>query len=104
MRAGTVQLVALIVCCASSIASAQKKHAAKPPALPCGDILSFQILLDSQGFSPGQIDGRPGPNFAHAIAAMQGARGIAETGEPDCDTWHALGGDHSPALQASYAI
>jgi len=92
---------------------AQAKDAA--PALQCGDYLGFQVLLDKQGFSPGQIDGKPGPNFKHAIAAFQAARkltgsaasdsGAQATGaEPDCATWQALGGgDNSPAT-VSYTI
>src|SRR5919204_179290 len=64
-----------------------------PPPLPCGDYLSFQVLLDRQGFSPGEIDAKPGDNFTHAIIALQQARQAPLTGQPDCDTWHALGGD-----------
>jgi len=55
--------------------------------------MAFQVLLDRQGFSPGQIDGKGGPNFAHAVAAFQTAHAIAVTPQPDCDTWQALGGD-----------
>ena len=40
-------------------------------ALPCGDYVSFQVLLDRQGFSSGQIDGKPGNNFNHALSAAQ---------------------------------
>ena len=42
-------------------------------ALPCGDYISFQVLLDRQGFSSGQIDGRPGNNFTHALSDLLGA-------------------------------
>ncbi|HZT77862.1 MAG TPA: L,D-transpeptidase [Vicinamibacterales bacterium] len=77
----------------------QPKRTAPPP-LPCGDYLSFQVLLDRQGFSPGEIDGRPGDNFTHAIIALQRARQIPLTTQADCDTWHALGGDTmEPALE-----
>jgi len=86
---------------------APQKKAARPPApppLPCGDYLGFQILLDRQNFSPGEIDGKPGANFSHALAAMQAARKLQPTGQPDCDAWHALGGDQAGDLLATYTI
>jgi lipoprotein-anchoring transpeptidase ErfK/SrfK len=77
-----------------------------PPraALPCGDLLGFQVLLDRQGFSPGQIDGRPGANFSHALAAMQTAHKLTATGRPDCDTWKALNADAAEPTVASYTV
>ena len=75
-----------------------------PPPLPCGDYVGFQVLLDRQGFSPGEIDGRPGANFSRALAAMQTARKVPVTSQPDCDSWHALGGDHADAAVTSYTI
>jgi len=73
-------------------------------ALPCGDYLSFQVLLDRQGFSPGQIDGHAGMNFNHALAAAQGAKKLKATGTADCDTWKALGGDTSETATATYTV
>lgn len=46
---------------------------ARTPALPCGDVLAFQILLDKRGFSPGEIDGRLGANAAGALSTFQDA-------------------------------
>jgi lipoprotein-anchoring transpeptidase ErfK/SrfK len=74
------------------------------PALPCGDYLSFQVLLDRQGFSPGEIDGRPGPNLTHALTALQSARNLSATGRPDCDTWHALAGEQAGTLVTEYTV
>ncbi len=74
------------------------------PTHSCGDLLSFQVLLDQQGFSPGEIDGRAGDNTRHALAALQEARGLRSTGEPDCDSWQGLGGDSSEPLLTSYRI
>ena len=79
------------------------KHTGPPP-LPCGDYLSFQVLMDRQGFSPGEIDGRPGDNFAHAIAAAQQARQVTATSRADCDTWQALGGDSMEPPTTDYKI
>jgi lipoprotein-anchoring transpeptidase ErfK/SrfK len=81
----------------------QKKEP-QPPRLECGDYVAFQVLLDRQGFSPGQIDGKPGANFMHALAALQGARHIPVTGEPDCATWHAMGGETAAPPIVAYTL
>lgn len=75
-----------------------------PPALPCGDYVAFQVLLDRQGFSPGEIDGRPGDNFTHTIAAFQQTKQLPATAQADCDTWHALGGDHADPVLTTYTV
>lgn len=75
-----------------------------PPPLRCGDYVGFQVLLDREGFSPGEIDGEPGVNFSHAIAALQESRHLQATGQADCDTWHALGGETAGSSIVSYTI
>ena len=76
-----------------------------PPApLPCGDLVSFQVLLDRQSFSPGQIDGKTGANFLHALAALRAEKKVAATGAPDCDTWKALGGDTAEPTLTAYTL
>jgi lipoprotein-anchoring transpeptidase ErfK/SrfK len=75
-----------------------------PPPLACGDYLSFQVLLDRQGFSTGAIDGQPGDNFTHAIAAFQTARKLPATGKPDCETWKGLGGDAAEPTITTYTV
>src|SRR5260370_40288148 len=73
------------------------RKAPTPPALACGNYVSFQVLLDRQGFSPGQIDGKPGTNFSHALTALQQSRSGTVTAQPDCDTGHTLRGDQAIA-------
>src|SRR5476651_9413 len=94
----TVPLALAVTAClvwrADLIAAPKKPVARRAPAaaasLPCGDLVSFQVLLDRQGFSPGQIDGKIGANFSHAIAALQSAHSLKASGQPDCATWQAL--------------
>ena len=82
--------------------SAPRKTTQSPPA--CGDIAGFQVLLDRLGFSPGEIDGRPGQHLSGALAAFQESKAIATTGKPDCDTWRALGGDESTPFLTEYVV
>jgi lipoprotein-anchoring transpeptidase ErfK/SrfK len=58
--------------------------------LPCGDILGFQVLLDREGFSPGEIDAVQGANLQRALRAFQTEHQLSETGTPDCETWQEL--------------
>jgi lipoprotein-anchoring transpeptidase ErfK/SrfK len=119
MSRGIVQLGACVISLAFFGAAAPQQRAPvrrtphrktaapkppEPPALECGDYVSFQVLLDRQGFSTGEIDGKPGTNLSRALAAMQNARKLAASGQPDCDAWHALGGDHAEPTLIDYTI
>jgi len=84
-----------------------RKPAAKSapaPKLECGDLVGFQVLLDREGFSPGQIDGRTGANFSHALAALQSAKKLQSNGQPDCETWKALVGDSAEPTLTTYTL
>jgi len=104
--------VALALCVslgATAGARVKKRPAPKPrnpPAakLECGDLVGFQVLLDRQGFSTGQIDGKPGANFSHALSALQAAKKLPASAQPDCATWKALGGDGSEPTITTYTI
>src|SRR5262245_12110744 len=114
----TVVFAVVIAACCQAGADAQTRSRQKrparrqpaqakpvtPPPLPCGDYFAFQVLLDRQGFSPGEIDGKPGVNFAHSIAGLQAARNLQPTGMPDCDIWHALGGDQAEPFIMDYVV
>jgi lipoprotein-anchoring transpeptidase ErfK/SrfK len=109
MHTRTVQLTIALAACfalyADLGAQARRKPARTAPTrLPCGDLVSFQVLLDRQGFSPGQIDGNPGANFSHALKALQQARQLPATGQADCDTWHALSADSAEPAITTYTI
>jgi lipoprotein-anchoring transpeptidase ErfK/SrfK len=110
LAAAVVMVVACVVLQADLSAAPKKKpkHAARRPSanpvLPCGDLLAFQVQLDRQGFSPGQIDGRTGPNFSRTLKALQAARNLPSTGEPDCDAWRAVGGDGADPAIATYTL
>ena len=77
-------------------AQARTTQSPKPARLPCGDLLGFEVRLDRQGFSVGEIDGKPGRSFSRALAAMQNARGLKPIGRPDCATWRALAENGGP--------
>src|SRR5436309_1144575 len=82
----------------------QSRKPTPPPRLPCGDRRSFAVLMDRQGFSPGEISGTATPNFLRALSAFRSARNIAATGGPDCETWRALGGDTAAPAVTSYVV
>jgi len=86
--------------------SQRHRPAAKPAAAstPCGSPFAFQVLLDRQGFSSGEIDGTLGVNVTRALTALKDARKLASTGQPDCEMWHALGGDSAASASVAYTI
>jgi lipoprotein-anchoring transpeptidase ErfK/SrfK len=65
---------------------------------PLRTALAWQIALDRAGFSPGLIDGKPGPKTKLATREFQHAHRLAETGTLDADTAAALGADPEKAL------
>ena len=110
----TVQLTVAIAACVALHADLSAAPTKRPfraarrtppaPSLPCGDLVGFQVLLDRQRFSPGQIDGRTGANFSHALSALQTARKLQPTGKPDCDTWKALGAGTAEPTTTAYTL
>jgi lipoprotein-anchoring transpeptidase ErfK/SrfK len=66
-------------------------------------LIKAQVLLDRADFSPGVIDGKPGTNFKHALAAYQAANNLPKSGDLDQATWAALTKDAKP-VAATYTI
>ena len=56
-----------------------------------GNVRSAQEALKAQGFDPGDIDGRYGPNTRAAVANYQRTNGLRETGQFDQATLAQLG-------------
>jgi lipoprotein-anchoring transpeptidase ErfK/SrfK len=76
---------AFIIALSGAVAIAQETA---PAAVT--PVLSAQVMLDASGFSPGEIDGKAGPNFARALSAFQTARGLAVSGRLDDGTLQRL--------------
>jgi lipoprotein-anchoring transpeptidase ErfK/SrfK len=108
MRVHTISSVVgvLVVLALSAGADAQARNprSLRPRPLPCGDLVSFQVHLDRQGFSPGEIDGASGTNLSRALAAMQSSRSLPSTSQPDCATWQALAGAGAEPATAIYTV
>jgi len=76
----------------AAIAAAPPQTPAQPAlkAAVTSPGLDLQTRLDRAGFSPGQIDGRPGMVTRKAVAAFQRSRKLPATGRADAATLAAL--------------
>jgi lipoprotein-anchoring transpeptidase ErfK/SrfK len=54
------------------------------------ETLALQVMLDRAGFSPGEIDGKPGPNLRRALSAYQRTHRVAESAQIDAAGWQRL--------------
>ena len=77
--------ITIVCCCAVVVSTAAL---AQMPQLD--EVTTAQVMLDRAGFSPGEIDGRPGVNLRRALRAFQDASGLQATGELDHATWQRL--------------
>jgi len=66
-------------------------------------VVRAQILLDRAGFSPGEIDGVHGDDFAVAVKGYQENHGLKPTGTIDAEMWALLDADAGPLL-VTYTI
>jgi lipoprotein-anchoring transpeptidase ErfK/SrfK len=67
-------------------------------------LVKAQILLDRAGYSPGEIDGHDGDNFAKALAAFQADHGLPGNGILDQASWDSLVGSNSEPAITDYEI
>jgi lipoprotein-anchoring transpeptidase ErfK/SrfK len=83
-----LSIVLLIWTALHTAALAQESSATVPArngvdSAVVSSVLAAQVMLDRLGFSPGEIDGRAGPNLERALAAFQQSRGLSVSGRMD---------------------
>ncbi len=101
---GTIHSAFIWVLGGSALASPETAGSETAPVVEgLRPFLAVQIALEGEGFSPGLLDGVPGPKTRLALAAFQSAARLAATGEADTATWDRLRPDPERAL-SSYSV
>jgi lipoprotein-anchoring transpeptidase ErfK/SrfK len=94
--------VSIIFVLLAALAAQGPSPAAAPAHASPG--LELQVRLDRAGFSPGEIDGRPGMITRKAVAAFQESRKLRATGQVDAATLSALAEAASGDTVVSYQV
>jgi lipoprotein-anchoring transpeptidase ErfK/SrfK len=83
-----VHAILLVLAAVAAAPQTPAQPAPKPAVASPG--LDLQVRLDRAGFSPGELDGRPGMITRKAIAAFQESRKLPVTGRANAATLAAL--------------
>lgn len=67
-------------------------------------LVKAQVLLSRAHFSPGEIDGKPGSNFAKALSAFASERGLQASDRLTDDIWRELTGISADPVLSEYTI
>jgi peptidoglycan hydrolase-like protein with peptidoglycan-binding domain len=88
------------------MAAVNEASLARSPAKQSGGfdpaLIKAQVLLDRAGYSPGEIDGRPGESTRKAIAAFARARGLNASGQLDARVGAELAASSSEPVLTEY--
>ena len=71
---------------------------------PDAMLLKAEVLLARAGFSPGVIDGTPGTNLRHAVAAFASAQGLESDGDITPAVWARLNAPGAQPVAGAYTI
>lgn len=105
MRSLTPSTCAALLCATLAFGSSGADRGTPGPSrVVDADLLAVQLLLDREGFSPGELDGRIGANTSKALKAFQRARRLTVSGRPDAATLEALRTDSGFEPLVRYVI